>query len=162
MGAHPSAWMIASLGILLISPMSNNSLKAAVHTQRTHATADRLDVPIGSAPAESFHDLVGDGFHGFAGGDGTGAAVQEEVFALGELRGDLFGLVVVAADADDFRAEEGGFAQFFLRHEAGHEDPQFDPARAQAAAYATAALPVEAMTASRIPFSFMAATATAA
>ncbi len=103
-------------------------LKTVIHAHRPQAAADRLDIPIGRAPAELFHNLISDGFHGLARRDAFGAPVQVQAPAGGEVGGDLFGLVIVAADFDDLGPEERGLAQFVLRHEAGHEDPQFDAA----------------------------------
>ena len=126
-GEHPSAWMTASLGMLVDQAHFKHFLEALIDTQRSQPAADGLDIPIRRAPAQLFDDLVGDGLHRFARGDRTRAAVQMQMPALGELRGDLLGLIVIAADADDLRAEQCRLAQLFLRNEAGHKDPQLDP-----------------------------------
>ncbi len=127
MGAQPSAWMTASLGMWLISPMAKSSLKPWIYAQRSNPAAHRLDIPVRGRPAKLFHDLIGNGFHRFAGGNGAGAAVEQQVPPLGKLGGDLFGLVITAAHTDDFRPKERRLTQFFLRDQAGHEDPQLDP-----------------------------------
>ena len=102
-------------------------LEALIHTQRPQPAADGLDIPIRCAPAKLFHDLIRNGLHRFARGDGTCAAIQKQILALCKLTCDLFCLIVIAADSDDLCAEERGFPQLFLRNEAGHKDPELDP-----------------------------------
>ncbi len=78
-------------------------------------------------PAKLFHDFIGNGLHRFAGWDGGRAAIEQEMTPLRELRRDLFGLIVIATDADHLSTKQCRFAQFLLRDKAGHKDPELDP-----------------------------------
>ena len=88
-------------------PHVEHLFEALIYAQRPQPAADGLDIPIRSLPAKLFNNLVCNCFHRFARRDGTGAPVEHDIFAFCEIAGDLFGLVIVSANPDDFGAKQG-------------------------------------------------------
>jgi hypothetical protein len=104
----------ANFGDAVNQPHVEQFFESLINAQRSKSAADGLDVPIGGAPAELFDNFVGDGFHRFARRNRTCAAIKQKLTALGKLGGDLLGLIVVAANADDFGAKQRLLRAVFL------------------------------------------------